>query len=138
MCLRTTNQQNKLREILVKSKDRTPMEQQSGVVYQLKCDNCDTIYIGETRRSLRTRYKEHTAGRHPRTAVGDHLDNTGHTCSPKEAKILDKEDHVSRRRIKEAIKIHQGKPELNRDTGLDIPAAILQLVSHDPCDTNGH
>ncbi len=32
---------NKLREILVKPKDKTPMEQQSKVVYQLKCDNCD-------------------------------------------------------------------------------------------------
>ncbi len=87
------------------------------------------------------RYKEHTAGRHPRTAVGEHLDDTGHKCSLKEAKILDKEDQVSRRRIKEAIRIHQGRPALNRDTGLDIPAVILQLVSYDPegsCDTNGH
>ena len=79
-----------------------------------------------------------------RTAVGTHLDNTGHKCSLKEAKMLDKEDHVSRRRIKEAIRIHQGRPGLNRDTGLDIPAVILQLVSHDTegschsCDTNGH
>ncbi len=132
---------NKLREILVKPKDKTPMEQQSGVVYQLTCDNCDKMYIGETSRSLGTRYKEHTAGRHPRTAVGEHLDDTGHKCSLKEAKILDKEDQVYRRRIKEAIRIHQGRPELNRDTGLDIPAVILQLVSHDPegsCDTNGH
>ncbi len=46
------------------------------------------------------RYKEHTAGRHPRTAVGEHLDDTGHKCSLKKAKILDKEDQVSRRRIK--------------------------------------
>ncbi len=87
------------------------------------------------------RYKEHTAGRNPRTAVGEHLNNTGHKCSLKEAKILDNEDQVSRRRIKKAIRIHQGRPGLNRDTGLDIPAVILQLVSHDPegsCDTNGH
>ncbi len=79
--------------------------------------------------------------RHSRTAVGEHLDDTGHMCSLKEAKILDKEDQMSRRRIKEAIRIHQGRPELNRDTGLEIPAVILQLVSHDPersCDTNGH
>ncbi len=137
-------QTNKQREILVKPKDKIPMEQQSGVVYQLKCDNCDKIYIGETSRSLGTRYKEHTAGRHTRTAVGEHLDNTGHKSGPKEAKIfviLDKEDHVSRRRIKDAIIIHQGRPGRNRDTGLDIPAVILQLVSHDsegPCDTNGH
>ena len=68
----------------------TPMEPQSGVVYQLKCDNCDKMYIGKTSRSLGTRYKKHTAGRHPRTAMGEHLDNTGHKCSPKEAKILDK------------------------------------------------
>ena len=46
-----------------------------------------------------------------------------------------------RRRIKEAIRIYQRWPGLNRDTGLDIPAIILQLVSHDPegsCDTNDH
>ncbi len=41
-----------------------------------------------------------------------YLDNTGHKCSLKEAKILDKEDHVSSRRIKEAIRIHQGRPGL--------------------------
>ncbi len=54
-----------------------------------------------------------------------------------------RQDHVSRRRIKEAIRIHQGMSELNtyRDVGLDIPAVILQLVSCDPegsCDTSGH
>ncbi len=117
------------------------MEQQSGVVYQLKCDNYNVRYIGKTTRSLGTRYKEHTAGRHPRTAVGEHLDDTRHKCGLKEAKILDKEVQVSRRTIKEAIRIHLVRPELNRDTGLDIPAVILQLVSHDPegsCNTNGH
>ncbi len=99
------------------------------------------MYIRETSRSLGTRHKEHTVGRHPRTAMGEHLDDTGHKCSLKEAKILDKEDQVFRRRIKKAIRIHQGRPELNRYTGLDIPAVILQLVSHDPegsYDTNGH
>ncbi len=33
------------------------------------------------------------------------------------------------------------RPGLNGDTGLDIPAVILQLVSHNPeesCGTNGH
>ena len=58
------------------------------------------------------------------------------------AKILDMEGHVSRRRItQKAIRIHQVRPELNMDTGLDIPVVIPELVSHDPegsCDTNGH
>ncbi len=89
----------------MKPKDKTPMEQQrGGGVYQLNCNNCNKMYIGETSRSLGTRYKEDTAGRHPRTAVGEHLDDTGHKCSLKEAKILDKEDQLSRRRIKEAIR----------------------------------
>ena len=55
--------------------------------------------------------------------------------------MVEKEGQVSRRRIKEAIRKHQGRPELNRDTGRDIPAVIRQLASHDPeglCDTNGH
>ncbi len=111
-------------------------------VFFVSCPQASArMYVGETSRSLETRYKDHTAGRHPRTAVGEHLDNTGHKCSLKEAKILDKDYHVSRRRIKEAIRINEGRPGLNRDTDLDIPAIILQLVSHDPegsCDTNGH
>ncbi len=78
-------------------------------------------------------------GRHPRTAVGEHLDVTGQKCSLNEAKILDTEDQVSRRSIKVAIRIHHGRPGLNTDTGLDIPAVMLQLVSHDPegsCNTS--
>ncbi len=41
--------------------------------------------------------------------LGEHLNNTGHKSSLKKAKIFDKEDHVSMRRIKEAIKFHQGR-----------------------------
>ena len=46
---------------------------------------------------------------------GEYLDNTGHKlkCSLKETKILDKEDRVSRKRIKGAIRIHDLKGGLN-------------------------
>ncbi len=63
-------------------------------------------------------------------------------CSLNEAKILDKEDQIQ----EENQGGHQNPPreawtEQGLYTGLDIPAVILQRMSHDPegsCDTNGH
>ena len=70
------------------------------------------------------------AGRQSGTAVGEHLKNTGHNCKLKEAKILDKEDRVSTRKIKEAIRIHQGRPRT--------PAWTSQLSSCITLIQKGH
>ena len=45
-----------LRRMLVSPKDKT--EPREGV-YTINCQNCDGVYIGETKRSLSTRVKEH-------------------------------------------------------------------------------
>ena len=33
-----------------------------GVLYKLSCENCGSIYVGETSRSVYNRVKEHNAG----------------------------------------------------------------------------
>ena len=48
-----------LRTALVRVKDPIPMEK-SGVVYEVPC-SCGKVYIGETKRTLETRMKEHRA-----------------------------------------------------------------------------
>ena len=35
-----------LRQMLVRLKDRTPLQQRAGVVYRIPCDTCSKIYIG--------------------------------------------------------------------------------------------
>ena len=46
---------NTLREILVHPKDKTPDCKKCGVIYSVKCEECNKQYIGETARSLETR-----------------------------------------------------------------------------------
>ena len=51
---------NKLNEQITKTgKDKIPISQKQGVVYKVNCKNCDSCYIGQTKRSVETRMKEH-------------------------------------------------------------------------------
>ena len=120
---------NTLRQQLVHPKDPTPKDKKSGVVYQIKCKTCNRLYIGETARSLKTRMDEHkkTAS----SAIREHQTNTGHAIDWENAKIIGREDHWLKRKIKEAIAIRKDKPSLNRDQGWDLPPIFNSLLSHD-------
>ena len=41
-----------LRKVLVSPKDKTALGKQSGVLYSIKCKDCDSLYIGESGRKL--------------------------------------------------------------------------------------
>ena len=71
-----------LRTALVRVKDPIPIEQKSGVAYEVPC-SCGKVYIGETKRTLETRMKEHRAaarlGQLEKSAVAEHAWQDGHT-----------------------------------------------------------
>ena len=48
---------------IFKNKDPVPPGLTSNLVYEYKCDRCPKRYIGETRRHLDTRMREHLHGR---------------------------------------------------------------------------
>jgi hypothetical protein len=48
----------KLRDILGNPKDKFGVLEKSGI-YQVECTGCDAVYIGQTKRCLKTRFKEH-------------------------------------------------------------------------------
>ena len=126
---------NSLRSLLVQPKDKTENSKKCGVVYNLTCDQCPKSYVGETARALGTRFKEHTDGKHPNSAVWEHIAASGHSYSLDKVKVLAREENSYARKIREALHIHKTQPALNRDRGLEIPPTILQLMS---CDRRGH
>ena len=40
-------------------KDKIKKDELSNVVYQINCKDCDYSYVGQTKRKLKTRLKEH-------------------------------------------------------------------------------
>ena len=67
-----------LRSMLTKVKDPLPTEKQANVVYKVPCA-CGKVYIGETRRRLETRLKEHkdacVRGETAKSTIAEHADH---------------------------------------------------------------
>ena len=81
-----------LRGQLMRVKDQDPLEKKFNVVYQVPC-SCGHVYIGETKRALETRMKEHKAatrrGELEKSAIAEHAWNHHHQVEWDEIKVLD-------------------------------------------------
>ena len=108
---------NTLRSMIVCPEDRAPKEHQCGTIYNITCDiDSSHTYIGEIKRTLSQRFKEHTNLDKP-TGVGNHCGATGHSVSMKNTKVLTRESNWHKKKVKEAIYIIQRAPTMNRDQG---------------------
>lgn len=99
------------------SKTKAPIEQQqqNNIVYEIPCkgdknENCTLVYIGTTKRSLQTRMTEHKTDiekEKARTALSQHIIDTGHTADFDGVKILDKERRERTRMTLESLRIQE-------------------------------
>ena len=73
-------------------KDKIPAEKKKGVVYEVKCKDCQESYVGETLRSMTVRLKEHE--RHTKnsridlSAVAEHARMNNHEIDWSDARIV--------------------------------------------------
>ena len=119
---------NTIKSLLVHPKDKTPDMNKCGVVYEIACPECDEKYIGETARAMSTRLKEHLKPKAILSAVAEHCLDQGHNIKKENVKIIAREDHLWRRKIKESIEIRTRQPTLNCDQGYDLPRIYDQLL----------
>ena len=79
------------RSMLTKVKDPLPVEKQANVVYKVPC-SCGKVYIGETKRRLETRLKEHkeacVKGQTTKSAIAEHAWLEGHPINWDGTRIL--------------------------------------------------
>ena len=109
-----------LRQTLASLNDKTGIEDQSGVVYQLSCKDCNASYIGESGRKLGKRLSEHkSSAASSKSAVREHVVwSGGHDIDW--TGVLERESKEFSRRVLEAIQIKTKGSNLNRDKGLDL------------------
>ena len=117
-----------LRSALVKLKDPIPVFERSGVVYEVPC-KCSATYVGETKRQLHERITQHRRDTSGQSAITDHRYSCNHQIDWDNVRVIGNEDNFHKRKIKEAIKIHQLAPNMNRDKGVFIDPIYHQLLS---------
>ncbi|KAF9794455.1 hypothetical protein SFRURICE_000522 [Spodoptera frugiperda] len=93
----------------------------------IPCD-CGSSYIGETRRNITTRLKEHIRSVKNRdthtSAVAEHACSAGttHFLRFDKVSVLAREKYFVPRKVREAIEISR-RPNFNRDGGWALPPA---------------
>ena len=144
---------NTLRQNLVHPKDKRPITDNAGVIYQIPCQQCPKSYIGETGRCFGFRLKEHkdevekvdktarftrsqrktSESTYHKSALTDHTSQNNHIIDWDNSKIVGREDQWKRRQILETIRIQQeGDTAINRDGGnYDLPRLWRPLLLTD-------
>ena len=100
----------KLRSCLPNLKSSFDRDLKSHVVYEIKCNGCGSIYVGQTSRHVTTRITEHQK---KDSQVGQHLVECRGATNDIEWRILDACRSVEKLMIIEAIYISKLKPALN-------------------------
>ena len=109
------------------------------------CDLRDTIqrlpcvYIGETGRTLEKRLSEHKAvvkKNDPKNGIAVHAWANQHQVNWEAASAKQEERIYWRRRVLEALHIHQQHWTLNLDCGLNINATWLPLLGKPPSQSD--
>ena len=108
-------------------KDKLPHDLTTNAIYSIKCKTCDDEYVGETLRAIQVRAKEHRdairLGNTEKSAVAQHVhqQKEPHEIDWSTMSVIDKAQAWRERKLREAFKIHQRQPKMNRDAGLEHP-----------------
>ncbi|XP_024872108.1 uncharacterized protein LOC112454769 [Temnothorax curvispinosus] len=123
----------KLDCIIKKGKDKLPNLKQTELVYRIDCANCNAAYIGQTKRHLETRIKEHACdirkNSDNHSVVSKHRLTHKHDFNWQQPKILYKERQFKKREISEMFFIKKCDSAINlqKDTE-NLPANYNRVI----------
>lgn len=121
----------KLRNLLGNTKDKLDLNEKSGI-YEINCKNCDEKYIGQTKRSIQTRFKEHLKSFENKngssSSVAKHMINAKHSFDETNLKLIKYVQNSQHLDVYESIEIRRQKPAMNSDTG-PLTSSLLKLCN---------
>lgn len=108
---------NKLSRHIHAQKDHLKNENKNNAIYKIECTECDVSYVGQTKRMVKTRMKEHrnqiNRNVENQSVITIHRNSTGHEFDWQNIKILDLEKSYSKRCVSEMIHIKLQKNPIN-------------------------
>jgi uncharacterized protein (UPF0335 family) len=130
----------KLKQKLGSPKDKTPALLNSGI-YQISCNGCESVYIGQTKRTLKKRFTEHIShvkkNEPEKSSVAQHIlthikeKPHSHTINIDNVRLLQRVDQPWKLNVYESMHIHKRKnagiPLLNSDEG-NVFSCLFSLV----------
>lgn len=128
-CVFSSN--GKIKNRLGTTKDKSMLLGKSGI-YQITCEDCNETYIGQTKRNIGTRFKEHTShikyNRPEKSSVAAHALNQNHfNIKSENVKILKHCTNPRRLDAYESVYIHSHINLINTDFG-NIISPLFDLV----------
>ena len=105
-------------------KDQIPKYMNSKVIYKFKCNICNDVYIGETKRHFLVREYEHLGKsilteknlkytEKDATAIRKHCHNHGHTADTSCFSLVGNTVNKYHLKLKESLLVFKMKPSLN-------------------------
>ena len=88
-----------LQSIILRSKDKSNILDQTNVVYRFNCKQCPAVYVGQTKRALDVRKHEHENNKSHDFVMNVHKNKYNHMFDWKNPDILDFEQHWFKRSI---------------------------------------
>ena len=124
---------NNLSKFIKTGKDRVKKDERSNIVYKIECKDCNYSYVGQTKRKLKTRLKEHIKDlKKPiesLSVISNHRIDKDHRMDWDNTKILDSERSYYKRSISEMIHIKTQKKGLNKQSDTEwFPDLYLPLL----------
>jgi len=113
-----------LDNIIRVQKDRTEHTMKNNIVYKINCSNCTASYVGQTKRQMKTRIREHCNNikldESKHSVISEHILNFKHKFDWDNVKVLDREPNWYKRLISEMLHIKEQKNGINlqKDTEL--------------------
>jgi len=119
-------------------KDTVETFSNNNVVYKISCIDCEASYVGQTKRQLKTRVREHFSNLTSKSAnlsvITEHTLQTSHSFDWDNVKILDTERNYFKRLISEMLHIREQSYGLNaqKDTEMLDSAFIMIFLIGSP------
>jgi len=129
---------NTLSRFIKRSKDRIDLFEISNCIYKINCLNCNATYVGQTKRQLGTRLKEHRSDINKNkgllSVVSNHRLNDDHEMDWNQTEILDIESSYNKRIVSEMIFIKRQTNALNKQSDTDLlPDSYVPIIKELPC-----
>ena len=108
---------NNLSKFIIRGKDRTTKIIENNVVYKINCNNCDSSYVGQSKRQLQERLDEHQKNllgpSKDYSVIRQHVIDNNHSMDWLGVEIVDREPNLNKRLVSESIHICKQSSPLN-------------------------